>query len=385
MTPKNRQAKAILFVDDEVMSTKWFEKSFNKDYTVYCANSADSALTMMQLYGDDIAIVVTDFRMPGRDGLELLRTLDKTHPWIVKILVSAYVDKDLALEAINQQVVFRVLEKPWDDKEMRRSLKAALLTFQQNVAARDRIESSINGMRDSLTFIAAEFNAPLSVIASCIHMIENALNGVDISQKAPHQLDGVLPALHASARNLIICQNLMKEFTQSTDTAFATTETSPIHAARLVHLLCTEMTLSKALPESWVKLNIKNDFFIETKQNLVYLCLTCVVQNAIHALQNQTKTPLIEIRILKSKATTIIAGHSISVIDNGPGIKPELLARILANRPSASHAQATNGSGLGLMLCKKIMLSLNGDISVHSTIAGTTVTLHFPFNKKDET
>jgi two-component system, response regulator PhcR len=66
MTPKNRHAKAILFVDDEPMSTKWFEKSFSKDYTVYCANSAEAALTTMQLFGDDIAVVVSDFRMPER-------------------------------------------------------------------------------------------------------------------------------------------------------------------------------------------------------------------------------------------------------------------------------------------------------------------------------
>ncbi len=383
MTPKNRHAKAILFVDDEPMSTKWFEKSFSKDYTIYCANSAEAALTTMQLFGDDIAVVVSDFRMPERDGLELLRTLNQTHPWIVKILVSAYADKDLVIQAINQQLVFKVLEKPWDDKLMRRSLKEALAMFQQSLTSRDHMENSIGGMRDSLGFIAAEFYAPLTVIASCLNMIQSTLTEVDASQQIPHHLKSVLPALQASQRNLLACQNLMAGFTQSTHTAFAATETSPIQAARLVHLLCTEMSLPQGERQSWIQLDIKDDFVISTKQNLVYLCLTSIMQNAIQALQNYTQKPLIQIQLIDSKAPTLMLGHSIRIIDNGPGIPPAVLARILTSRPSASNEIVAGGSGMGLIFCKKIMLSLNGNISVNSTKAGTSVTLHFPYSKKD--
>ncbi len=383
MTPKNRHAKAILFVDDEPMSTKWFEKSFSKDYTVYCANSAEAALTTMQLFGDDIAVVVSDFRMPERDGLELLRTLNQTHPWIVKILVSAYADKDLVIQAINQQLVFKVLEKPWDDKLMRRSLKEALAMFQQSLTSRDHMENSIGGMRDSLGFIAAEFYAPLTVIASCLNMIQSTLTEVDASQQIPHHLKSVLPALQASQRNLLACQNLMAGFTQSTHTAFAATETSPIQAARLVHLLCTEMSLPQGERQSWIQLDIKDDFVISTKQNLVYLCLTSIMQNAIQALQNYTQKPLIQIQLIDSKAPTLMLGHSIRIIDNGPGIPPAVLTRILTSRPSASNEVVAGGSGMGLIFCKKIMLSLNGNISVNSTKAGTSVTLHFPYSKKD--
>jgi two-component system response regulator PhcR len=365
------------------MSTKWFEKSFSKDYTVYCANSAEAALTTMQLFGDDIAVVVSDFRMPERDGLELLRTLNQTHPWIVKILVSAYADKDLVIQAINQQLVFKVLEKPWDDKLMRRSLKEALAMFQQSLTSRDHMENSIGGMRDSLGFIAAEFYAPLTVIASCLNMIQSTLTEVDASQQIPHHLKSVLPALQASQRNLLACQNLMAGFTQSTHTAFAATETSPIQAARLVHLLCTEMSLPQGERQSWIQLDIKDDFVISTKQNLVYLCLTSIMQNAIQALQNYTQKPLIQIQLIDSKAPTLMLGHSIRISDNGPGIPPAVLTRILTSRPTASNEIVAGGSGMGLIFCKKIMLSLNGNISVNSTKAGTSVTLHFPYSKKD--
>ena len=384
MTPKNRHAKSILFVDDEPMSTKWFEKTFGKDYNIYCANSANDALTLMQLYGADIAVIVTDFRMPERDGLELLRTVNQTHPWIVKILVSAYADKDLVMEAINQQLVFRMLEKPWDDHLVRRSLKAAMTTFQQSLAARDHIENSVGGMRDSLSFIAEEFNAPLTVIGSCLNMIQNALTEANASQQMPKQLKDILPALQASQRNILACQNLMSGFTKSTHAAFSSTEANPIQAARLIHLLLTEMPLPKD-QQGWIQVNIKDDFLMTTKQNLVYLCLTSIVQNALQALQSHTTTPSIQIQVVDSKTPATLAGHSIRITDNGPGIPPEVLTRIFASR-APSHKETTTGSsGMGLMFCKKIMQSLNGDISITSNKAGTSVTLHFPFSTKDET
>lgn len=384
MTLKNRHAKSILFVDDELMSTKWFEKTFGKDYNIYCANSAGDALTLMQLYGNDIAVVVTDFRMPECDGLELLQTLNQTHPWVVKILVSAYADKNLVMNAINQQLVFRVLEKPWDDHTVRRSLKAALTTFQQSLTARDHIENSISGMRDSLTFIAAEFNAPLTVIGSCLNMIQGALTDASASHQIPQQLKDILPALQASQRNILTCQNLMSGFTKSTHSAFASTETNPIQATRLIHLLLTEMPLPKE-QRNWIQVDIKDDFLIATKQNLIYLCLTRILQNALQALQNHTDQPSIQMQVIDSKGAAGLPGHRIRITDNGPGIPPEVLARIFASRPSAPKDASVSNSGMGLMFCKKMMQSLNGDISITSNTAGTSVTLHFPFSTKDET
>ena len=388
MNRTNRHAHAILFVDDEPMSTKWFEKTFGNDHTVYCANSAASALTMMELFGDQIAVVVSDFKMPERDGLELLSIINGSHPWIVKILVSAYANKDLILQAVNQQLVFRVLEKPWDDKLMRRSLKEAFAAYYDTLAARDQMENSINGMRDSLAFVATEFNAPLTVIASCLNMIQSTLTETSASPVAPQPLQNILPALVAAQRNLTACQKLMTGFTQSTHTAFAPSESSPIQASRLVHLMCTEMSLPQGLTQSWIQLDIQNDFFIETKQNLVYLCLTSIVQNAIQALQNQSQKPLIEIKIIdiQTSTATAAAGHSIRVTDNGPGFSPEILTRVLANRqpPSTEPASSAASSGMGLVFCKKMMLAIGGNLSIQSSKKGASVTLHFPFKQKDE-
>jgi two-component system, response regulator PhcR len=384
MTPKNRHAKSILFVDDETMSTKWFEKAFGKDYNIYCANSTDSALTMMQLYGDDIAIVMTDFRMPESNGLDLLKAVNQTHPWIVKILVSAYADKDLVLQAINQQLVFRVLEKPWEDHIVRRTLREALIAFQQDLMRRDHIENSISGMRDSLAFMSTELGAPLTVISSCLGMIQSALSEVNTSEPMPKRLREALPALQSAQRNILNSQNLMSSFTQSTRTAFSSTESNPIQAARLVQLLLTELSLSDEQKEL-IKTNIKADFSISTKQNLVYLCLASVLQNALQAVQSGTQPPSIDIRIAGNPAPTALIGHTIRITDNGPGIAPDVLEHLFASHaPAEKQALATEGS-MGLRFCRKVMRSFGGDVTVSSNQAGTSVTLQFPATPKEST
>jgi two-component system response regulator PhcR len=190
--------------------------------------------------------------------------------------------------------------------------------------------------------------------------------------------------MEAAHRNLTICQKLMAGFMQSTHTAFADTETSPIQAARLVQLLGSEVSPALGESKDAIKLDIQDDFFIETKQNLVYLCLLNIVQNSIQALQNQPEKPSIQIKLKDRKTPVNMAGHSIRVTDNGPGMTPTVLARVMANRIPIHKEINDNHSGTGLMFCKKIMLSLNGNISIQSTKAGTAVTLHFPFNKKDD-
>jgi two-component system, response regulator PhcR len=384
MIPKNRNASSILFVDDEPLSTKWFEKTFGNEYNIYCANSADSAMMLLKVYGDEIAIVVSDFQMPETNGLDLLRAINTTHPWIVKILVTAYADKALVMDAVNQQLVFRVLEKPWDDTVMRRSLSAALTAFQHDFTKRDHLENSINGMRDSLTFIGAELNSPLTVISSCLGMIQSALSEVNTAEPMPKRLKEMLPALQSAQRHVLTSQNLMTSFTQSTTTAFASSESNPIQAARLVQLLISEMPLPHT-PNHDIKFNmdVKVDFPIASKQNLVYLCLTNIWQSAVQAVRNGTNSPSIEIKIVGSTTPKGLAGHTISITDNGPGMPAEVLQHLFDTPSSKNrHITATEGT-MGLRFCKKIMRSLEGDLSVNSNQSGTSVTLHFSSDIKE--
>jgi signal transduction histidine kinase len=245
-------------------------------------------------------------------------------------------------------------------------------------------------MRDSLTFIGAELNSPLTVISSCLSMIQSALSEVNTAEPMPKRLREALPALQTAQRNIVNSQNLMSSFTQSTRAAFSTTEANPIQASRLVQLLITEMPLPEARNSAIkLSLSVNADFSIATKQNLIYLCLLNVMQNAIQAVQNSTQSaaqsPSIEINVMGGTSTATLIGHTISITDNGPGIPAEVLQHLFDSKAPVIRQKLSTGSegNMGLKFCKKIMRSVNGDLSVNSNQSGTSVILHLPSETKD--
>jgi two-component system response regulator PhcR len=62
------EARSILFVDDEASSRKWFALTFGDEFTVITTSGVQEALTLLAEHGDDFAVLVTDYRMPERDG-----------------------------------------------------------------------------------------------------------------------------------------------------------------------------------------------------------------------------------------------------------------------------------------------------------------------------
>lgn len=65
-------ARIILFVDDEPQACKWFARLFADEFTIVTSCSADDAASLLRARGADIAVLVIDYRMPGRNGLALL-------------------------------------------------------------------------------------------------------------------------------------------------------------------------------------------------------------------------------------------------------------------------------------------------------------------------
>lgn len=124
---ENQQAPyTVVYVDDEELARKYFARSAGSDYEVLLAASADEAASILRSEGARVAVLLTDFRMPGRHGGDLLRQVAQGYPHIVRILVTAYADKDALQEAGNAGEIFRVLEKPLGVSKVREVLAAAV-------------------------------------------------------------------------------------------------------------------------------------------------------------------------------------------------------------------------------------------------------------------
>lgn len=127
-TSANQRFK-VLFVDDEEQALKYFRKAYEKEFGVLTAASADAASSLLREQGDDIAILITDQRMPQRTGVDLLQEARRDYPGIVRILTTAYSDLDSAIDAVNSGAIFRYVTKPWDIRELRGVLLRAMDYF----------------------------------------------------------------------------------------------------------------------------------------------------------------------------------------------------------------------------------------------------------------
>ncbi len=123
-------ASTILFVDDEKRETKYFKKALQHVFAIKTADSVNSAIEILHRDHAEIAVVITDQRMPKQLGVELLKYTQAHYPHIVRMLTTAYCDIDSAVDAINKAEVFRYIPKPWDLDTLEDALHHALKRFQ---------------------------------------------------------------------------------------------------------------------------------------------------------------------------------------------------------------------------------------------------------------
>ncbi|MBK7535557.1 MAG: sigma-54-dependent Fis family transcriptional regulator [Myxococcales bacterium] len=114
----------ILIVDDEQDNLDAFRFNFRKTFDILTATNGPEALAV--LAERDVAVVVTDQRMPKMTGIELLREIRQRHPETVGIILTAFTDVDVLVEAINLGQIYRYITKPWDAKEVRGVLQYAM-------------------------------------------------------------------------------------------------------------------------------------------------------------------------------------------------------------------------------------------------------------------
>lgn len=117
----------VLYVDDEENNLNAFKASFRRDFKVYTAISADAAKVI--LADTEIHVLITDQRMPGTTGTELLAQAVKDFPDQTRILLTGFSDIEALKDAINLGQIFCYLQKPWNDEELKQTIKRAYQVY----------------------------------------------------------------------------------------------------------------------------------------------------------------------------------------------------------------------------------------------------------------
>ncbi len=146
-------AYKILCVDDETANTRLLERLFRDSYEVFTASSGTEALELLSVH--DVAVIISDQRMPGLAGIDFLKQAAEMRPQTVRIMLTGYTDAGTLVEAINSGVVYKYVTKPWANEELAATVKRSLQHYETMKAQRqlqlqnERLQESLKSTRDA--------------------------------------------------------------------------------------------------------------------------------------------------------------------------------------------------------------------------------------------
>jgi len=371
------QTDSVLFVDDEALSRKFFARAFSDEFHVVTAAGVAEALEILGSGQHEFAVLVTDYRMPERDGMKLLRAVQRDYRHVVRLLATAYAEKDVAIAAVNQGKVLRILEKPLDEEQTRTALREACALYRTQSLERAMNENRVAALRETLGFLAHELNTPLVTVRGSVQSVAARLRPADPNRPGIVEFDEEHPgdlvrALERAERRALYCQSLVSTFVQSARDAYPGAPPQSGAASSLITALLDEFPFEND-ERSWLTSKVVADFGLPGRRDLLYLVLCTLTKNALIALRGAASPSL---RIEAGVDTAPARQPWIRFVDTGPGIPPEVLAK-LTREPVTTRAQS-GGSGMGLMFCQRVMQSIGGSIEIDSTPGvGTSVQLNF--------
>ncbi|MET0595764.1 MAG: sigma-54 dependent transcriptional regulator [Polyangiaceae bacterium] len=195
----------VLVIDDEQDNLDAFRFVFRKSFSLTYAQGGEQALSMLGSL--DPAVIVSDQRMPGMSGIEVLRKAQKLRPDASGVLLTAYTDLPVLLEAINSGAVYRYVQKPWDSKELTVVLRQSIERFhalRENRRLREELGRYAGYLeseqQDPMDFgeLAAESPAMRAAVAK-MEQLATGDGAVLISGEAGTEKELFARALHVSS------------------------------------------------------------------------------------------------------------------------------------------------------------------------------------------
>jgi response regulator RpfG family c-di-GMP phosphodiesterase len=128
----NEAMSTLLLVDDEASILSALKRLLRREnYRILTATSGEEALTLLAEH--EVGVIITDQRMPGMSGTELLARARTMHPKAVRMVLSGYTGVDSLTDAINRGEIYRFLTKPWDETELLNTVREAFRHYGETI------------------------------------------------------------------------------------------------------------------------------------------------------------------------------------------------------------------------------------------------------------
>jgi CheY-like chemotaxis protein len=147
----------ILLVDDDTNILDGYRRSLSREFLIETALGGEEALKLVADSGP-YAVIVSDMRMPGMDGIQLLGKIKDLSPDTTRIMLTGNAEIETAINAINENNIFRFLTKPCGKEMMAKTLTAALVQYRLVTAERILLEQTLSGTIQVLTDVLSLLN-----------------------------------------------------------------------------------------------------------------------------------------------------------------------------------------------------------------------------------
>ena len=188
-------AEKVLLVDDDNNILDGYRRSLSRDFLMETALGGEQALKLVADSGP-YAVVVSDMRMPGMDGIQLLTKIKTQSPDTIRVMLTGNADMDTAIDAINEGSIFRFLNKPCSKETMAKTLTAALVQYRMVIAEKQLLEQTLSGSIQVLTEVLSLVNpAAFSRAERARRYIHHVVTSMKLGNLWQHEVAAMMSQL----------------------------------------------------------------------------------------------------------------------------------------------------------------------------------------------
>jgi signal transduction histidine kinase len=365
------KAYPILYVDDEPYALETLRRQFRREFTILTASSGAEGLDLLGTR--DVALVLSDQRMPDMVGTQFLARVRAAYPETVRMLLTAYSDLESVVDAINLGNVCRYLTKPYDEREVRMAFREGIERYVL-VKERDRLYAEkietmkhmaranrLSAVGTLAAGLAHEINNPLVPISTFLQMLPAKRQDAHADEEYWGTLYRVTVNEVERIRGLIRQLLSYAKFTGKSDLK--------IEAGDLNALLAQMATFLEPQARSLrVSVDVKGDPSLQPvrmdSERMKQVFLNLMLNGIQAMLSGGTLT-------VSTRAVTVqgVPHAEVRVTDTGVGIPPENLEKLFT---PFFTTKGHEGSGLGLLACHQVIDEHRGTISVESELGRQT-------------
>jgi two-component system sensor histidine kinase/response regulator len=346
----------LLCVDDESDNLDALERLFRKKYEVLKATSADKAFEILDNC-PDIAVIISDQRMPVISGIEFLEKSISSHVNTSRILLTGYTDTESVIAAVNKGQIFRYLTKPWDAVDLTNTTDQAL----EKYLLKTELKSLDQAKNRFMILINHELKTPLTTILSFAGLLKETL----LSEEQTLFTNRIIKSSE-KLKNII--EDVL--FIVKGEMGLIPVNKDNLNSDWFIKNIAPEVSLSIKAKNQEIKFESTLDN-VEVDPQLTNTAFNRALHNATKFGLEQSE---IQVKIFKDSYHRCV----ICIENKGPIISPQIIEKIMKPFLLDEHIMNHSvGMGLGLSICNTLMKCQNGELSVLNRSNGVSVYLKF--------